>query len=741
MLFSRFGGMLRNAFRFSSLSFFLVLVTLLCVPLLYIPFLRGSFDLPKEILLYILLSGIFILSLCEIIKTKKLYQKRTVLDIPFLILLGAGLVSTFFSLNSGVSFFGRPDIFVLHFFALFLLMVWSWYLIQKIQSEKLFRISIFVFLLAGVLACILFLVGVNPVAKLNSVFGIYVVTLLTLSLGILIPKAKKVSALFVCASLCALAAFVSLMKLDFQMLWILVTVGMTMLFLMGMAFWGGVRKSVLAVIFALFLFGLLHILLPLLFHFGRALPTEVNLTPTLSKTIVTSELTSSPKNFLFGSGLGTFVYDFSLFRPASVNQHPYFWSLRFDHPWSSLFAWLSEFGFVGTISLLLIILLVFGSILSAILHIRNTFWKRSYAIIQKISFEYFRFEYFVFMIGWILLTVGMCIAVYNFALWFIWWTCTAFVVIGLSYIQPTLVREQEKTFRINPQYVFVFSFFFLVLSSATVVGGVLWGKIVLAEKLVSESQLNSALELRPNSSDYLLTLSKNYLDQSMAMYRTDPSGSAQKLASAIEFALRARDVDPNNVRVFEILSTSYLQTLPYTSEVSRQQSVVWATDAIEHAQRLEPANPVFYSQMGLMQEFLGQFDLAQKSYDTAIMLKPDYLQAYFDLSRLYEKQNKVDAAIGVYEQYRKNYGDNVDMLYELGRLYYNRKNIEDDKKAEKMWLTAVQVDPSSSNALYSLGLLYEKRGENTVARDYMERVHTLNPDNVDVAKKLQSLSP
>src|SRR3989338_2920673 len=629
----------RRIFSFSSLSFFFVLLTLFCIPLFYLPFLRSTWDLPKEVLLYTSLSIIFVLTLFEIVKTKKIQQKRTVLDKPFFLLLVAGFFSTMLSKNISLSFWGLGDTFVLHFFALFLFVAWAWILIQKIESEKLFRRAVFVFLLSGVFASLFFLsfeffnlFGTqvfNPVAKLNSVFGIYIVTLFTLSLGTLVSKTKNNMALVLLSLVCAVLTLISIFRLDFQILWGLLAFGMALLFLLAMAFWGAVRKSVLACTFVLFLFSLSHLLLPNILSFGRALPSEINLNREMSQTIVETVLQNSTKNFLLGSGPGTFVYDFSLFRPIELNQNSYFWSLRFDAPWSSLYAWVCEFGFFGTESFLLILLLVFGSVLSAVLHIRSTVWKRVRFAFEKISAGDSSLEYFVFMIGWILLTVGICIAIYNFALWFVLWTLLAFVVLGLSYIQPSLVKEHEKNFEISPQYIFVVSFFFLLLSAATVVGGVMWGKIILAESLVFEGQkensralplLNEALQLRPNSSEYLLLISQNLFTQSLSLASTNPNRSAELLSSAIEFARRARELDPSNVRVFDLLSAAYLQTLPYTNEVSLQQSLVYATDAVIRAIQLEPTNPIFHAELGLIQEFSHQFDQAQKSYEASIAL-------------------------------------------------------------------------------------------------------------------------
>lgn len=747
---------IKKASVFSRLSFICILLTLFFLPLLFVPFVRSGYDLPKEIFLYVAISLIFIFSLFEILQAKTLEQRRTVLDYPFILLFLCTLIGTASSLSPRLSFWGRSDTFVLHFFGLFLFLFWSWFLIQKIRSEKQFSQAIFVFFLSGIFASGLFLfsewtifsqwfhLGVfNPIAKLSSIFGIYGVTLFILAIGVLIPKTKKNILFTVVSLVCALVSFACLIRLDFQILWALLCIGMGLLFLLGMAFWGKVRKLVLFIIFGLFLFSLLHILLPDFWHFGRALPTEINLNIGISKDIVESTLTQSTKSFLLGSGPGTFTYDFSLFRSALMNEDSYFWGVRFDAPWSSLFTWIAEFGFVGTLFFFLILLLIFGSVLSAILHIRSTVWKRL-SFVQTDS----RFEYFVFMVGWILLTIALSVSVFNFALWFMWWTLLALVVVGLAYIQPSLVREHKKTFEINPQYIFVFSFFFLLLSALTVIGGVMWGKIFVAEKLMYSAQgssensqqlLTQALHFQPDSSEYSLLLARNYFESSLRLASTDPAEGARLLSLSIDFASRAHELDPKNVRGAEMLSSGYLQTLSYMTDKPSPQSVLFATDAISQAIALEPTNPVFFSQLGMVQEFSGQFDLAKKSYENAIGLKSNYVEGYFDLSRLYEKQNDLPSAIGIFEQYLIKDPSNPDILYELGRLYYNRRKAGDEQLAQQLWLRAVELQPQFSNALYSLGLLYEKQGKDALARQYFREVQSINPENTDIQKKLQTL--
>ncbi|MBI2038655.1 MAG: tetratricopeptide repeat protein [Candidatus Nealsonbacteria bacterium] len=52
----------------------------------------------------------------------------------------------------------------------------------------------------------------------------------------------------------------------------------------------------------------------------------------------------------------------------------------------------------------------------------------------------------------------------------------------------------------------------------------------------------------------------------------------------------------------------------------------------------------------------------------------------------------------------------------------------------------LQIFPNHSNALYSLGLAWQRKGNNAKARTYFEKVLELNPDNQEVKLRLNDLN-
>jgi len=109
------------------------------------------------------------------------------------------------------------------------------------------------------------------------------------------------------------------------------------------------------------------------------------------------------------------------------------------------------------------------------------------------------------------------------------------------------------------------------------------------------------------------------------------------------------------------------------------------------------------------------------------------------LAKVYESENKADEAVEIYKTSLNLGSSNATYLFDFGRVLYNRDKDQDRSDAEKLWLASVKVQPNYSNALYSLGLLYESKGDKTTALQYYYKVKDLNPDNKDIIAKIKTL--
>ncbi|MBI3559922.1 tetratricopeptide repeat protein [Candidatus Gottesmanbacteria bacterium] len=115
----------------------------------------------------------------------------------------------------------------------------------------------------------------------------------------------------------------------------------------------------------------------------------------------------------------------------------------------------------------------------------------------------------------------------------------------------------------------------------------------------------------------------------------DRQMTTQLLQQAIREAKLGVSLAPRNILAWENLATVY-QTLTGAAKGADQ----WAVAAYQQAVSLDPTNPVLRLRLG--GAYVGQqkLDLAETSYLTAITLKPDYANAYYNIAFVYREQKK-----------------------------------------------------------------------------------------------------
>ena len=114
--------------------------------------------------------------------------------------------------------------------------------------------------------------------------------------------------------------------------------------------------------------------------------------------------------------------------------------------------------------------------------------------------------------------------------------------------------------------------------------------------------------------------------------------------------------------------------------------------------------------------------------------------AYARLAFLEEMKNNISGSIAVLEK-GLNYGiQDPDYVFQLGRYYFNRAQKGDYTLAEAAFRKSIILQPNYSDAIFSLGLLYEKVGNTGAALEMYRKVLDLNPGNTDIKKKINGLS-
>lgn len=743
---------------FDLASYVLVLLSIILVPLFIDKNLFNPYIISKE---YIF-AGLLLLSmLCfaaKVVLSKKITYRQSMLDVPLLIFLAVSLVSSLFSVNLYDSFLGRNEYFVLNFVFLLSLVLFYFALVNTLHNPGRWRGVFDTILAVGGLASALFilktlfglnlpLIGYawNVVDGANSSFGLWMMIIFILSAGSLIKNNIGVSrALFYFFIM--IMALVPLLVMGFGYFWWVLLIGLILLLLLGVSFLQDARLGWLSVLFALLIVSSIFIMFGSPKSLQSVLPPEASLDVKPSWLITKNVLFSGAKNFLVGSGLGTFAVDFSRFRTVDFNYDKVAWSLRFNQPLNSFFAILSEGGILLALGFVFILLFVLGHVFTTWFKTRGA--SSGISLSLNLSKNNIRLDVFLMVVAWIVMWVGMTTNYYSVSLWVLWWLLLGMIVSGLFLLGHEVVKEKNLTLENTPQYNLAFSFSVIVVMAAVVMSGILGARFYFADQIfvnalnsgdyaTTESKLQQALSLHGTSDIYHTAMARTYLIRASQLaqeLKPDVQAVTDLLARAVNEARTATDISPHAVAIWENLATMYDNASQLVPEAGD-----WSIKSLNQASELEPSNPVLMWRLGNDYMLQSNFAKAIEYYQKSINLKKDYVGAYVSLTGAYEANKELDKAIEVYRNLLPLGANNSEILFNFGRLLYNRGQASDKADAEKLWLEAVRVQPNYSNALYSLGLLYETQGNKALALEYYYKVKDLNPENKDITAKIKSL--
>ncbi len=499
----------------------------------------------------------------------------------------------------------------------------------------------------------------------------------------------------------------------------------------------------MALIFVLLInFGFIRLKLPVF-----NLPAEVTPSFQASWSIAKNTIKEGAKNFILGSGPATFAYQYSLYKDTSLNNTP-FWNSQFSQGYNALLTHLVNWGFIGTIIFKIILLF-------SLLLIFKLFTKK-HSIGESDSWG--------IEIGLLYLILLLFFYPQNYVLYF-----SLFLFLGLLIAKDSLIenRYQLITLTGSPQKTFVFSLgtmLLIMLSTSLLyingqryIGAVYFAHgVKVANETVDVDRalpyLLSGLDLDPKNDFYLKTLSSVFLvrindvlkkaDLSPTDLQAQFSGN---IGSALQMARRSTEVNQNNSSNWLTLAKTYESVIPLVSGAAEE-----AFRAYKRAIELEPNNPEIFSGLGrahlsfadrlteekeTKEKISAEYSLAIVNFDKALVLKPDFAPAHFSLVQVFDRQNKTEEAIARAERLRavvlsdNNSDNDVGILFQLGLLHYQAGRFNESKD---LFEDVIQLTPDYSNALYFLGLIYDKQNNKKEALELFSRIAKLNSDNEEI---------
>jgi len=724
-------------------------------PLFFLPLTLNSLDFNKQILFLLLIFIALIAWILKILASGKFEINLSFLNVPVLIFLLVYGLSTIFSLSSYGSFWGWPLNISAGFLTL-LFSVFLYFLIANLLTKKreIFWL-LFVLILSGFLAAIFTIsqlfgrfifpwdftksISFNTIGTINS---------LSLFLAILLPlvvvlalMTKRLARFFL--FLVAITILVNLVLINFGTAWIVLVGETAVLFIFGILNLKTAGSQIVPVSMTLLVVALFFIILRFTLPGFPQLPPEISPSQTAEINIAKNSLLNRPA---FGTGPGTFVYDYSKFKPKDINQ-TVFWNIRFGTGASEILDKVITTGILGILSFLFI--------LGSFFWLGFKYLKEKSSIVKDDSAWFLGLGIFSSFFG---IFLGQFLYPWNFSLTLIFWL----MLSGLVALDRRKIKAWEMQ---SASKISVGASLVLVLVLIFGIGLLLVGtqkyfaetKYFSGLKALAQGNselaiqhLNEAINLNPNLDIYWRDASQLYLVKLNELLRqknlpqeTINAQAQDFIVQAINSAKQATDLNPENVANWNIRGFTYwniIGILPGAED--------WALSSYQRAAELEPTNPYIFTEIGRV--YISKSDLAEQkatekkanlklaseNFEKALSLKSDYAPAHFLQAMIYVREGKTKEAIEKLEGIKQVAPLDAGLAFQLGVIYYNDNQLG---KAKEELERAIRLDENYSNARYFLGLIYDKEGKKREAIFQFEKIEKLNPDNEEIKKILFNL--
>lgn len=350
-------------------------------------------------------------------------------------------------------------------------------------------------------------------------------------------------------------------------------------------------------------------------------------------------------SFLFGSGFGTFASDFTRFKLIGFNSDPTLWNLLFSRSSNLLLELLATTGVLGVISFVYLFVsaikekprfypVVFLLVASLLLPFSPIILTLLFAFLGiAMSLHGLKKEYYDVEIGLVTTKSGI----------------------------PTIQTQEAGTTK--------HSRFITILISLVILGGTIFlsfytyryavADVTFQNSLVFASQNNGtqayqiesqAINIFPYNDNYHRIFSQLNLALANSMAteakkESSPSAQVQQtvgtlIKQSVNYARNATNLSPLTAANWQNLSSVYRSLIG-----SGKNAEQFAIAAAQQAELLDPANPIEYITLGGLYYQLKDWDNAQQQFTTAVSLKPDFPNSYYNLAHTLEEKGNTNGAL------------------------------------------------------------------------------------------------
>lgn len=754
--------------QLENIALYFIVGVMFLLPIFFIPSLSVPFSFTKSILIFISVLAAFFLFLISRLKRGDVAVPTNSVALVAWALPAAYLISAVFSGNFGISFLGQGfEIDTFGFIAIMVLMLSLVPLLLK-TKESVFRIHI---------AIVLSLTALAVFQGLRLIFGADFLSfgIFTTATSNLLGKWNDLGIFFGLTTILSLITLEGLMLNKLSRLILYIILGVSLLFLVAVNF---LPVWIIAGLFALGLF--IYNFSKGKFRLGSDVSKEAQNKPQKSGTMIpslivlaisltfiiggqsvsgytssffnTNQIEARPswqstiditketydEHLLFGSGPNTFVNQWTLLKPQSINN-TLFWNVDFT----------SGVGLVPTSFATTGILGGLAWIAFFIFFLYSGFKTLIVSAVEDRASYYLSLSLFL---GSLYLWIFTVIYIPNVVIVTLAFLLTGMYIASLRY-RPSMSVEKNIPFSSNLRVGFITVLILTVLiiiSGVSIysIGGQYLSALSFQRALVaaningdideSERQIERAVRFGKSDRYYRLAAELNLARINQIVAQTDtPTDEIREqfqvmFATAISNAQRATQINRNNYQNWTMLGRVYGSVVPLGVDGAYES----ARRSYEQAQTLNPNSPVIDLTLARVELVRNDVEAARQFIGSALSKKNDYTEAIFLLSQIEIQLGNIEEAIRSAEAVVVIEPNNAVFFFQLGLL---QSNAGDNDKAIAALERAVELNPQYSNARYFLGLSYFQVGRIAESVEQFTVVSNLNPDNEEVKTILKNI--
>jgi tetratricopeptide (TPR) repeat protein len=344
-------------------------------------------------------------------------------------------------------------------------------------------------------------------------------------------------------------------------------------------------------------------------------PFEPALLPFSAGWSITVDMLKNAKSALLGIGPDNFIAAYTRFKPISMNLNEKLWAVRFAASSNELFTIATTLGILGLISFMWLIASVVKTVIDKTSSVKPE---------VKLGLA------FTFLVH---LAIPANLLV--------WLTTLVFLSLASKGLPKKTIRLEGKDNAFVPKLVN-----FITLAVA-LVGFYALSRFIRADlafakslKTASENKGTETYNLQIQTlklNPYELVYRNAYSNTNLALANSiagkeelteeDKASISQLVSQSIREAKTTVALNPKNVSSWENLSIIYRNLINFAQGADQ-----WAIASYVEAIKLDPIDPRLRLDLGGLFYSLGNYDQALDQFKRAVDFKPNYANAYYNLS-------------------------------------------------------------------------------------------------------------